>query len=179
MYFWCICGEEGDLRVLLFHHLEAPPRPLVLLQPSPWLTNVCWFPYTSQQPPPRGQALILRVWLQPESASNPRGKLDAVVSGLSATHPLHPVLLHFSCSLHRGLFSWRVFVSSEWKDSCSFCFDFQKFCLSFLSSILNSFNSDKYFEGETAFAWRPIKPLILSLWHCGSTEILLVSLFPI
>ena len=25
MYFWCICGEEGDLHVLLFHHLEAPP----------------------------------------------------------------------------------------------------------------------------------------------------------
>ena len=23
MYFWCICGEEGDLRVLLFHHLEG------------------------------------------------------------------------------------------------------------------------------------------------------------
>ena len=24
MYLWCICGEEGDLHVLLFHHLEAP-----------------------------------------------------------------------------------------------------------------------------------------------------------
>ena len=22
--FWCICGEEGDLHVLLFYHLEAP-----------------------------------------------------------------------------------------------------------------------------------------------------------
>ena len=24
MSFWYICGEEGDLRVLLFRHLEAP-----------------------------------------------------------------------------------------------------------------------------------------------------------
>ena len=25
MYFLCICGEEGDLHVLLFRHLEARP----------------------------------------------------------------------------------------------------------------------------------------------------------
>ena len=24
MYFWCICWEEGDLHVLLLHHLEGP-----------------------------------------------------------------------------------------------------------------------------------------------------------
>ena len=23
MYFWCICGEEGDLHILLLHHLEG------------------------------------------------------------------------------------------------------------------------------------------------------------
>ena len=23
MYFWCICGEEGDLHVLLLRHLEG------------------------------------------------------------------------------------------------------------------------------------------------------------
>ena len=26
MYFWCICGEEGDLNLLLLHHLEGPPQ---------------------------------------------------------------------------------------------------------------------------------------------------------
>ena len=31
MYFWCICGEEGDLRVLLFRPLEAPPSIIVLM----------------------------------------------------------------------------------------------------------------------------------------------------
>ena len=25
MYFWCICGEEGNLRILLLHHLEVLP----------------------------------------------------------------------------------------------------------------------------------------------------------
>ena len=29
MYFWCICGEKGDLHVLLLHHLEAP-LPIVI-----------------------------------------------------------------------------------------------------------------------------------------------------
>ena len=24
--FWCICGEEGDLHILLLRHLEGPPR---------------------------------------------------------------------------------------------------------------------------------------------------------
>ena len=31
MYFWCICGEEGDLRVLLLHHLEGLPKHLFKL----------------------------------------------------------------------------------------------------------------------------------------------------
>ena len=26
MYFYCICGKEGDLRVLLFHHLLLVPK---------------------------------------------------------------------------------------------------------------------------------------------------------
>ena len=27
MYFWCICGEEGDLHVLLSTILKVPPPP--------------------------------------------------------------------------------------------------------------------------------------------------------
>ena len=30
MYFWCICGEEGDLHILLLCHLEGPLLNLVL-----------------------------------------------------------------------------------------------------------------------------------------------------
>lgn len=33
-----------------------------------------------------------------------------------------------------GLLPLRVFVSSEWKDCWHFCFDFQRFCLSHISS---------------------------------------------
>ena len=31
MYFCCICGEEGDLHVLLLHHLEGLPPTVCLL----------------------------------------------------------------------------------------------------------------------------------------------------
>ena len=39
MYFWCICGEEGDLRVLLFH-LEAPPQ--MFLDMEIQMLSVTW-----------------------------------------------------------------------------------------------------------------------------------------
>ena len=32
MYFWCICGEEGDLHVLLLRHLEGPLQCLIYLK---------------------------------------------------------------------------------------------------------------------------------------------------
>ena len=37
MYFWCICGEEGDLHVLLLCHLEGLCIPL--LKPT-----ICFWP---------------------------------------------------------------------------------------------------------------------------------------
>ena len=43
MYFWCICGEEGDLRILLFCHLEAPPLTpvfLMIMVDHLYMTNV-------------------------------------------------------------------------------------------------------------------------------------------
>ena len=36
MYFWCVCGEESDLHVLLLHHLEGPP---IFLSLSKKITN--------------------------------------------------------------------------------------------------------------------------------------------
>ena len=49
MYFWCICGEEVDLHVLLFCHLEAPPDIAILKNTYyPVFLGILWGKLTLQ-----------------------------------------------------------------------------------------------------------------------------------
>ena len=54
MYFWYICGEEGDLHILLLHHLEGvllPYMPSILLSIKDVLCLLLYNQPNCQNPP--------------------------------------------------------------------------------------------------------------------------------
>lgn len=85
---------------------------------------------------------ILRLQLHSESVDGQRENLDAVASLLFLL-----VLLYFSFSVYRGLFSWSIF-SLTTKRLLKFLLSFfRSFVLALHTSILNNF----YFEEENCF----------------------------
>lgn len=63
MYFWCICGDEGDLRVLPFRHL--PPLPSVALEDE----TATWLPHVTEA----GDKWVVLTMGKGELCLEPRG----------------------------------------------------------------------------------------------------------